>query len=86
MLQLKRRDFLTGMSALGAGVLASGNTWALNRLEPIKDSLQEEYPYRNWDVRCHDTDIKIGEHDFFGFEHNHNIVDDRFVLAVSRTF
>lgn len=40
----------------------------------------------NWDVRYHDTDIKIGEHDFYGFEHNNNIVDDRFVLAVSRTF
>lgn len=49
MLQLKRRDFLKGMGALGAGVLASGNVWALNRLQPIGDTLNQDYPYRDWE-------------------------------------
>lgn len=49
MLQLKRRDFLKGMGVLGSGVLVSGNTWALNRLAPLDDTLHEDYPYRGWE-------------------------------------
>ncbi len=40
----------------------------------------------NWDVRYHDTDIEKGKHDFYGFDHNFQIVDPRYVLAVSRSF
>lgn len=40
----------------------------------------------DWDVRYHDTDIEEGKHDFYGFDYNHQIVDDRVVFAVSRTF
>ncbi len=49
MLRMKRRDFLKGSSLVGAGVLASSNTWALNRLEPLGDTLDEAYPYRDWE-------------------------------------
>ena len=40
----------------------------------------------NVDVRYHDTDIKIGHHDYYGLEHNNNIVDSRVVFGVSRSF
>ncbi|KGM06704.1 hypothetical protein LP43_1928 [Methylophaga thiooxydans] len=40
----------------------------------------------NVDVRYHDTDIKKGEHDFYGFDSNHQIVDDRVMIAVSKSF
>lgn len=40
----------------------------------------------NVDLRYHDTDIKEGEHDFYGFENNHQIVDDRVVISVSKSF
>ncbi|MFD2189438.1 molybdopterin-dependent oxidoreductase [Pistricoccus aurantiacus] len=49
MWKLKRRDFLKGMGLTGTGVLLSGNVWALNRLEPIGDTLNDEYPYRGWE-------------------------------------
>ena len=49
MLRVKRREFLKGASLAGAGVLAANNTWALNRLEPIEDTLDAEYPYRDWE-------------------------------------
>ncbi|WP_422368171.1 molybdopterin-dependent oxidoreductase [Pelagibius sp.] len=49
MLRVKRRDFLKASSLAGAGVLASNNAWSLNRLEPIGDTLDEEYPYRDWE-------------------------------------
>nr|WP_298413757.1 molybdopterin-dependent oxidoreductase [uncultured Halomonas sp.] len=49
MWKLKRRDFLKGMGLTGTGVLLSGNVWALNRLEPIDDTLSTEYPYRGWE-------------------------------------
>lgn len=49
MWKLKRRDFLRGMGLTGSGVLLSGNVWALNRLEPIGDTLSSEYPYRDWE-------------------------------------
>lgn len=38
------------------------------------------------DLRYHDTDIKKGEHDFYGYNSNHQIVDDRVVFAVSKSF
>lgn len=49
MFQLKRRGFLKGLGAVSTGVIGSNNVWALNRLEPIKDTLQAEYPYRSWE-------------------------------------
>jgi len=38
------------------------------------------------DLRYHDTDIKKGEHDFYGYSSNHQIVDSRFVFGVSKSF
>lgn len=38
------------------------------------------------DLRYHDTDIKKGEHDFYGYDSNHQIVDDRVVFALSKSF
>lgn len=40
----------------------------------------------NVDLRYHDTDIKQGEHDFYGFDNNHQIVDERYVISVSKNF
>jgi uncharacterized protein (TIGR02001 family) len=40
----------------------------------------------NVDIRYHDTDIKKGDHDFYGFDSNHQIVDDRVMIAVSKSF
>ena len=40
----------------------------------------------NVDVRYHDTDIKKGDHDFYGFDSNHQIVDDRVMISVSKSF
>lgn len=44
MWKLKRRDFLKGVGLTGTGVMLSGNVWALNRLEPVGDTLATEYP------------------------------------------
>ena len=49
MLRVKRRDFLKGSTLVGAGILTANNAWALNRLEPIYDTLETEYPYRDWE-------------------------------------
>ena len=49
MWKLKRRDFLKGVGLTGTGVMLSGNVWALNRLEPVGDTLATEYPYRAWE-------------------------------------
>ncbi len=49
MLRMKRRDFLQSSTLVGAGILAADKSWALNRLEPIGDTLEEEYPYRDWE-------------------------------------
>src|SRR5690554_7564754 len=51
MWKLKRRDFLKGLGLTGtAGAVLSGsNVWALNRLEPVGDTLASEYPYRSWE-------------------------------------
>lgn len=40
----------------------------------------------NVDLRYHDTDIRKGRHDFYGFDSNHQIVDSRVVIAVSKSF
>lgn len=40
----------------------------------------------NVDLRYHDTNIKRGHHDFYGFESNHQIVDERYVISVSKSF
>lgn len=49
MWKLRRRDFLKGLGLTSTGALLSGNVWALNRLEPIGDTLASEYPYRSWE-------------------------------------
>jgi dimethylsulfide dehydrogenase subunit alpha/complex iron-sulfur molybdoenzyme family reductase subunit alpha len=46
---MKRREFLKTSSLVGAGIIAADRAWALNRLEPINDTLAEEYPYRDWE-------------------------------------
>lgn len=40
----------------------------------------------NVDLRYHDTNIKEGHHDFYGFSSNHQIVDQRYVISVSKSF
>lgn len=49
MLRMKRRDFLRNTTLVGAGVIAADKAWSLNRLEPIEDTLADEYPYRDWE-------------------------------------
>ena len=49
MQRVKRRDFLKTSALTGAGVLAANDAWALNRLEPIGDTLETDYPYRDWE-------------------------------------
>ena len=49
MWKVKRRDVLMGLGATGVGAMFGGNVWALNRLEPIGDTLASEYPYRSWE-------------------------------------
>ncbi|MBG6147144.1 dimethylsulfide dehydrogenase subunit alpha/complex iron-sulfur molybdoenzyme family reductase subunit alpha [Labrenzia sp. EL_142] len=63
MLRMKRRDFLKSTTLVGAGVLAADKSWALNRLEPIEDTLDTEYPYRDWEdlYRREFTWDKIGK-------------------------
>lgn len=63
MLRMKRREFLQTSSLAGAGVLAANKAWSLNRLEPIGDTLAEEYPYRDWEdlYRREFTWDKIGK-------------------------
>lgn len=63
MLRMKRREFLQNTSLVGAGVLAANKAWSLNRLEPIEDTLGEEYPYRDWEdlYRREFTWDKIGK-------------------------
>lgn len=40
----------------------------------------------NVDLRYHDTNIKVGHNDFYGFDYNNQIVDARFVAAISKSF
>lgn len=39
-----------------------------------------------FDLRYHDTNIKEGKHDIFGFDFNHQIVKQRYVFSVSKSF
>lgn len=63
MLRMKRREFLQHSSLAGAGVLAANQAWSLNRLEPIGDTLGDDYPYRDWEdlYRREFTWDKIGK-------------------------
>lgn len=63
MLRMKRREFLQHSSLVGAGVLAANKAWSLNRLEPLSDTLGEDYPYRDWEdlYRREFTWDKIGK-------------------------
>lgn len=49
MIRQTRREFLKSTSLVGASILAADKSWALNRLQPIGDTLEEEYPYREWE-------------------------------------
>ncbi len=49
MLRMKRREFLAAGTLAGAGIIAADRAWSLNRLEPIGDTLEQEYPYRDWE-------------------------------------
>jgi uncharacterized protein (TIGR02001 family) len=84
--------------ALPNGVTLSG-TYGFQEFDEPSDATYDDVDWQhwnvgvsktlfgwNWDVRYHDTDIEKGKHDFYGFDYNHQIVDDRVVLAVSRTF
>ena len=63
MLRVKRRDFLKASALTGAGVLTANDAWALNRLEPIGDTLDTDYPYRDWEDLYRDefTWDKVGK-------------------------
>ncbi|MDW3222761.1 MAG: molybdopterin-dependent oxidoreductase [Paracoccaceae bacterium] len=63
MLRMKRREFLRNTTITGAGVFAANKAWSLNRLEPIEDTLGEDYPYRDWEdlYRREFTWDKIGK-------------------------
>jgi len=49
MKNFTRRDFLKTSSATTLALGAAGNAWGLTRLEPISDTLKQEYPYRAWE-------------------------------------
>ena len=49
MSALNRREFLGATALTGAGVVLADGAWALNKLEPLGDTLGEEYPYRDWE-------------------------------------
>ena len=49
MFTLDRREFLKTTALTGIGVVTAGNGWALDKLEPIGDTLEEDYPYRDWE-------------------------------------
>ncbi len=48
MIRLDRRQFLNTTALTGVGVVMADGAWALNKLEPLEDTLAEEYPYRGW--------------------------------------
>lgn len=49
MIRQTRREFLKSSAIVGAGAVSANNAWALNRLQPVGDTLKEEYPYRDWE-------------------------------------
>lgn len=74
-------------------------TYGFQEFDEPSDATYDDVDWQHWnfgvskvllgwnvDVRYHDTDIEEGKHDFYGFDYNHQIVDDRVVLAVSRSF
>ena len=63
MLRWTRRELMKRASLAGAGLFAANRGWALNRLEPIGETLTEEYPYRDWEdlYRNEFTWDKIGK-------------------------
>ena len=44
-----RREFLGTTTLTGIGVLTADGAWALDKLEPLTDTLGREYPYRAWE-------------------------------------
>lgn len=63
MKKLDRREFLAASTLSGIGVLSTGNAWSLMTLEPIRDTLDTEYPYRGWE----DAYRKEYEHEVIGY-------------------
>ncbi len=49
MIRLDRRQFLNTTALTGVGVVMADGAWALTKLEPLEDTLAEEYPYRGWE-------------------------------------
>ena len=49
MLSLDRRQFLGTTALAGVGAVTADGAWALSKLEPLEDTLAEEYPYRAWE-------------------------------------
>ena len=49
MQTVTRRDFLGATALTGIGVLTADGAWALNKLEPLTDTLDQDYPYRAWE-------------------------------------
>ena len=49
MVTLQRRDFLKTTALASAGVVVANNAWTLDKLQPIADTLNTDYPYRNWE-------------------------------------
>lgn len=49
MQTVTRREFLGATALTGIGVLTADGAWALNKLEPLSDTLDQEYPYRGWE-------------------------------------
>ena len=49
MQTVTRREFLGATALTGIGVLTADGAWALNKLEPLFDTLDQEYPYRAWE-------------------------------------
>ncbi|MEH6471586.1 MAG: molybdopterin-dependent oxidoreductase [Halopseudomonas sp.] len=49
MKHIDRRDFLKVSGIAWVGMAGAGNAWGLNTLEPIGDTLKNEYPYRGWE-------------------------------------
>ncbi|MCB1716762.1 MAG: twin-arginine translocation signal domain-containing protein, partial [Candidatus Competibacteraceae bacterium] len=49
MFTLDRRDFLKTTALTSVGVMTANNVWALDKLQPVGDTLNTEYPYRDWE-------------------------------------
>ncbi len=49
MTHIDRRNFLKVTGLAGLGTLGSGNAWSMTALEPVGDTLTQDYPYRGWE-------------------------------------